>query len=84
MIHSREDKVDQDIIKKVEEIAKKNNVSMATIATAWVIKKGAIPIIGLSSKERIEQAVENAAFQLSPEDEEALEKAYVPKAIQGY
>lgn len=53
LVHSREDAIDKEIISRVEEVAKKNNVSMATIATAWCVKKGVMPIIGLSSKKRI-------------------------------
>ncbi|KAF2465439.1 voltage-gated potassium channel subunit beta-1 channel subunit beta-1 [Lindgomyces ingoldianus] len=84
LVHKREDKVDQEIIGRVEEIAKKNNVSMACIATAWCVKKGVMPIIGLSSKERIEEAVENIRFKLSDEDAKYLEEAYLPKPIAGY
>ncbi|PSN60951.1 Aldo/keto reductase [Corynespora cassiicola Philippines] len=84
LVLSREDKVDQEIIKRVEEVAKKNNVSMACIATAWSIKKGNCPIIGLSSKKRIEEAVENANFKLSDDDAKYLEEPYLPKFRQGY
>ncbi|KAF2264718.1 Aldo/keto reductase [Lojkania enalia] len=84
LVHSREDKIDQEIIKRVEEVAKKNNVSMACIATAWCVKKGVMPIIGLSSKKRIEEAVENIQFKLSDEDAKYLEEPYAPKNIQGY
>lgn len=84
LVHGREDKIDQEIISRVEEVAKKNDVSMATIATAWCIKKGVMPIIGLSSKERIDQAVENIHFKLSDEDAKYLEEKYAPKERQGY
>ncbi|KAF2787184.1 Aldo/keto reductase [Melanomma pulvis-pyrius CBS 109.77] len=84
LVHGREDKIDQEIIKRVEEVAKKHNVSMACIATAWCIKKGVMPIIGLSSKKRIEEAVENSKFKLSDEDAKFLEEMYAPKERQGY
>jgi aryl-alcohol dehydrogenase-like predicted oxidoreductase len=83
-VYSREFAADKKIIGRVEEVAKKNNVSMACIATSWCIKKGVCPIIGLSSKERIEQAVENASFKLSDEDAKYLEEAYIPKERQGF
>lgn len=83
-MHAREDKIDQEIIKRVEEVAKKNNVSMACVATAWCVKKGVMPIIGLSSKERIDQAVENIHFKLSDEDAKYLEEPYAPKERQGF
>jgi aryl-alcohol dehydrogenase-like predicted oxidoreductase len=84
LVHKREDKIDQEIIKRVEEVAQKNNVSMACIATAWCIKKGVCPIIGLNSKERVEETVKNANYQLSDEDAKYLEEKYAPKERLGY
>lgn len=84
LVYQRENEIDKKIIERVEEVAKKNNVSMACIATSWCIKKGVCPIIGISSKERIEEAVQNIHFKLSDEDEKYLEEAYVPKERQGY
>jgi diketogulonate reductase-like aldo/keto reductase len=54
---------------------------MATVATAWCIGKGVMPIVGLSSKERIEQAVESIHFRLGEEDAKYLEEAYVPREV---
>ncbi|KAF2198838.1 Aldo/keto reductase [Delitschia confertaspora ATCC 74209] len=84
LVHSREDKVDKEIVDRVENLSKKHNVSMACIATAWSIKKGCNPIIGLSSKERIEEAVRNSKFVLSDEDAAFLEEPYMPKRVMGY
>lgn len=84
LVHSREDAADKEIISRVEKIAKKHGVSMACIATAWTIKKGVQPIVGMSSKERIDEAVKNSNFKLSDEDAEYLEEAYLPKKRQGY
>jgi len=84
LVHGREDAIDKKIIERVEEVAKKHNVSMACIATAWTIKKGVCPSIGLSSKERIDETVRNSNFNLSDEDAKYLEEVYVPKARQGF
>ncbi|KAK5174194.1 CSG1/SUR1-like protein [Saxophila tyrrhenica] len=84
MIRSQENQVDKAIIDRVEEVAKKRGVSMACIATAWSIHKGCCPIIGLSSKERVEQAVENSVFELGEEEVKYLEEPYMPKVVQGY
>lgn len=84
LVHGREDQIDQEIIGRVEEVAKKNNVSMACIATAWCIKKGVCPIIGLSSKERVDETVKNANYKLSDEDAKYLEEKYRPKERQGF
>jgi aryl-alcohol dehydrogenase-like predicted oxidoreductase len=75
---------DIEIIGRVEELAKKKGVAMATIAIAWCITKGVYPIVGLNSIERVDQAVESIAFakseKLAKEDIEFLEEKYIPKA----
>ncbi|KAK6463262.1 aryl-alcohol dehydrogenase [Scheffersomyces coipomensis] len=72
---------DAEIIKRVEEVAKKHGVGMAVISTAWVISKGAAPIIGLNSEARVEEIVEAAHFKLTAEEIEYLEEPYVPKDL---
>lgn len=89
MIRSRETKIDEAIIGRVEEIAKKHGVSMTTIATAWCLSKDSVnPIVGLSSTDRIDQAVAAVQFArsglLTAEDIAYLEERYEPKNIQGY
>lgn len=84
LVYEREFASDKKIIERVEEVAKKLNVSMACIATAWCVKKGVCPIIGISTKERIEEAVQNVHFKLSDEDAKYLEESYVPKERQGF
>ena len=83
-MRGREDKIDKAIVGRVEEVAKKRGVSMTCIATAWSISKGCCPIIGLSSKQRVEEAVFNSNFGLGKEDAEYLEEAYLPKQVTGY
>src|SRR3954471_18924402 len=89
MIRSKENEIDKVIVDRVEEIAKKHGVSMSTIATAWCLCKGLVnPIIGLSSKERIDQAVESVKFassgKLTAEDIAYLEESYAPKVMMRY
>ncbi|KAF1991853.1 voltage-gated shaker-like K+ channel, subunit [Aulographum hederae CBS 113979] len=84
LIRSRENEVDKAIVDRVEEVAKKNGVSMAAVATAWSLAMGCNPIIGLGSKERIDEAVANIKFELKDEDKKCLEEPYLPKPIQGY
>lgn len=89
MIRGQETEIDKRVIGRVEEIAKKNGVSMATIATAWCLSKDKVnPIIGLSTKERIDQAVESVHFansgKLTAKDAAYLEEGYAPKNRQGF
>ena len=84
LIGSKETEVDKAIVDRVEKVAKKHGVSMTCVATGWSISKGCCPIIGLSSKERVDEAVFNSTWQLTEEDAKYLEDPYMPKAIQGY
>lgn len=88
-IRGKETEIDKAVIGRVEELSKKYGVSMTTIATAWCLSKDKVnPIIGLSSKERIDQAVESVQFAssgtLTKADIEFLEAGYAPKERQGY
>ena len=85
LIRNKETEIDKNIVNRLEEVAKKRGVGMALVAIAWSIKQtGVNPIVGLGSKERIDQAVEAVKFELSDEDAKYLEEPYMPKAIQGY
>ena len=85
LIRNKETEIEKNIVDRVEEVAKKRGVSMALMAIAWSIKqRGVNPIVGLGSKERIDQAVEAVKFELSDEEAKYLEEPYMPKAIQGY
>jgi aryl-alcohol dehydrogenase-like predicted oxidoreductase len=75
------DDSDKAVVDRLEEVAKKLGVSMAVVATAWSIKKGVNPIVGLQSIARIDEAIEMANFQLSDEDFKALEEPYRAKAV---
>lgn len=84
LIRSKETEMDKNIVNRLAEVAKKRGVAMALVAIAWSIKQGVNPIVGLGSKERIDQAVEAVKFKLSDEEAKYLEEPYVPKAVQGY
>lgn len=89
MIRGQENEIDKNIIGRVEELAKKKGVPMSTIAIAWCLSKTSVnPITGMSSKERIDQAVESIKFAssggLTAEDIAYLEEPYAPKRRQGY
>ncbi|CDK26498.1 unnamed protein product [Kuraishia capsulata CBS 1993] len=73
---------DKELIGKVEALAKKRNVAMATVSTAWVLEKGAFPIIGLNKPERIDDALAAISLKLTPEEIEDLDSSYEAKAMQ--
>ena len=49
---------DLEIIKRVQEIAEKRGWKMSHVALAWINKRISSPIIGFSSVERIDEALE--------------------------
>ncbi|KAF2180418.1 aryl-alcohol dehydrogenase [Zopfia rhizophila CBS 207.26] len=71
-----------EIIRWVEEVAKRKGVSMASIATAWVLRKGCCPIVGLTSVKRVEQIMEALGVGLSDDECKVLEAEYRPRAVQ--
>jgi versiconal hemiacetal acetate reductase len=75
---------DEEIVKRVEEVAKKLDHSMTQVAIAWGLAKGVCPIVGLSKKERVDEAVQAVKIKLSDEDVKYLEAPYVPKKKVGY
>lgn len=85
LVRDRNNEVDKAIIDRVEEVAEKRGVNMATVATAWVLSKPLVnPIIGLSSKERIDDAVKTLKFHLSEDEIKYLEEPYLPRNVVGY
>lgn len=82
LVKSRETEADKTIVDRVEEIAKKKGVSMAQVSIAWSLQNpNEVPILGLSKKERIDEAVAAIKVKLSPEEVKYLEEPYVPKSL---
>ncbi|KAJ9142441.1 Aldo-keto reductase [Pleurostoma richardsiae] len=75
---------DDEIVRRVEEVAGRKGWSMAQVAMAWHKSKGAVPIVGFNSLERIEEACALREKTLSDEDVKYLEEPYVPKEIMGH
>lgn len=71
-------------MERVEELAKKHDWKMSHVALAWINKRVTSPIIGFSSVERMDEALEARGKELSEEEERYLEELYVPRAIQGH
>ena len=68
-----------EIVNRVEELAKKKGVSMANISIAWSIAKGCIPIVGMSSIERVDDNINALSVELTEEDIKYLEEPYQPR-----
>lgn len=82
LIRSRETEADKTIVDRVGEIAAKKGVSMAQISIAWSLSRpGVNPVVGLNSKQRVDDAVRAIRVHLTMDDIKYLEEPYAPKAI---
>jgi aryl-alcohol dehydrogenase-like predicted oxidoreductase len=57
---------------------------MSQVALAWINKRISSPIIGFSSVDRIDEAIEVRGKTLTEAEEKYLEELYQPKAITGH
>ena len=71
---------------RVEELAAEEGVKMAQIALAWLFHKEWVdtPIVGTTSVEHLEDAVEALDVNLSDSDVEWLEAPYEPVRVSGH
>ncbi|KAF2268693.1 Aldo/keto reductase [Lojkania enalia] len=75
---------DKKIVERVEELSKKHGWTMSHVALAWINKRVTSPIIGFSSVQRMDEALEARGKTLTEEEEKYLEELYQPRAIQGH
>ena len=64
---------DKEIIKRVEEVAKKRGWKMAQVALAWAGAKVTSPIVGMNSIQRVGESVVRG-LELSEEEMRYLEE----------
>lgn len=74
---------DKKINEQVESIAKTHGVSMATVAIAWSLSKPFItaPILGMSKKERVDEAIKGVYLELSPAELSSIDDLYKAKDV---
>ncbi|GLX67520.1 aldo/keto reductase [Paenibacillus glycanilyticus] len=71
-----------DVVDKLAEIAKEKNCSVAQLALAWTIAKGALPIPGTKRRTYLEENAGAINIELSHEDLASID-AVSPKAFGG-
>ncbi len=76
----------QEINERVQELADQKDATMAQIALSWVLHKEWVdaPIVGTTSVEHLEEAVEALDISLSDSDIEWLEAPYEPVTVSGH
>ncbi len=76
----------EEINERIQELAADRGVSMAQISLAWLLHQEPVtaPIVGTTSVEHLEDAVEAVELDLSESDIEYIEEPYEPKEIIGH
>jgi aryl-alcohol dehydrogenase-like predicted oxidoreductase len=77
---------DKSIIETASLMAQKYGVSQAEIVLAWIIgrHKNAMPILGITKEEQLDQCINSLKLKLREEDLLTLESNYVPHSIAGH
>ncbi|KAF7782976.1 hypothetical protein Agabi119p4_2352 [Agaricus bisporus var. burnettii] len=75
-----------EIVNRVEEVAKKRGISMAQVAVAWTLSKEVVsaPIVGTTSVKNLEDIIAGANVVLTPDEIKYLEEPYKPQSIIGH
>ncbi|WP_049985418.1 aldo/keto reductase [Halobellus rufus] len=76
----------REINERVRELAEEKGVEMAQIGLAWLFADDRVdaPIVGTTSVEHLEAAVEALSIDLSDSDVEYLEEPYEPVRVSGH
>jgi len=74
---------DEKIIKRVQELAAKRNVTMTEISLAWLLTKVASPVVGATKVSHIDGAVNAVKLKLLQSEIDYLEELYVPHPLVG-
>ncbi len=76
----------KEVNERVEQLAADKGVKMAQIALSWVLHKEPVtaPIVGTTSVEHLEDAVEALDIDLSDSDVAFLEDPYEPVRVSGH
>jgi aryl-alcohol dehydrogenase-like predicted oxidoreductase len=82
----RQGDADVEILRRVEETAKKHGASNAQIALAWVLHQKPIsaPIVGASKAKHLEDAIAAEQIKLTPEEVAYLGEPYESKPVIGH
>ncbi|MEY8370909.1 aldo/keto reductase [Aerococcaceae bacterium 50-4] len=83
--HKYQDTADQDqeIIRRVNEIAEKHQVTMTEVSLAWLLTKVTSPVVGATKVHHIDGAVAAVDLKLSVDDIHYLEALYTPHPLVG-
>jgi aryl-alcohol dehydrogenase-like predicted oxidoreductase len=75
---------DEEIVRRVQKLAGEKGWKMSDVALSWIRSKGAVPITGINSIKRLDEACGLRDKSLTEEEVKHLEEPYVPKAVFGH
>lgn len=74
---------DAPVIRRVAELAERRHVSMTEIALAWLLRKVASPVVGMTKISHVDSAVHAVELDLTDAEAAWLEELYVPHQLVG-
>ena len=74
---------DFEIIKRVNEISEKYEVTMTEVSLAWLLEKVTSPVVGATKMHHVDGAVNSVDLKLSSEDMDYLEEPYIAHDLVG-
>jgi 1-deoxyxylulose-5-phosphate synthase len=85
-LYNATEDADRAIVAAVKKVAEARGVPRAQVALAWVAQRPGItaPIVGASKPHHLDDAVAAIDLELTDEEMNALEEAYVPHPIAGF
>ncbi len=72
---------DFDVLDNIIEISKEKGVKPVNIALAYLLKKGFLPVIGVTRIEYLEDNINSLDVNLNNDDMERIEEKYIPHNI---
>ncbi|KAF8607860.1 Aldo/keto reductase [Ceratobasidium sp. AG-I] len=84
--YSKAHEGNNEIVRRVEALAKKKNISMAQVALAWCMSKDPVsaPIVGTTNLSNLEDLVAAVDVTLTEDEIKELEEPYAPQAVFGH
>lgn len=76
----------EEIVNRVEQLARKKGITMAQVALAWSLSKPGVsaPIVGTTSLKNLEELVAAVYITLTDDEIKELEEPYQPQAVIGH
>ena len=77
---------DVEVVKAVEEVARKRGATMAEVALSWLLSRPGVtsPIVGFTKLHHMDAALNALTLTLSEEEIELLETPYQPHEVKGH